>query len=86
MTNTEFKRGLQSELKAAGFGFKILKVDDMDCNTTILFDRAVSDELALWLMGRFTNGITTSPGTMGNLVILLTPKQARDLGIKGGKA
>lgn len=71
MTNTQFKNGLQSEMKAEGFSAKIKYFDAGNFNTVLTLNAAPSESLTLWLNRRFTNGVRVA----GDQVIINTPNE-----------
>lgn len=56
MKKQEFKKGLQAELKQAGFDCSILFVDENEkLQTVVKFDRFIDLKLKIYLNSRFSN-------------------------------
>lgn len=62
MTKSDYQKGLQAEIKAAGFTQKITTVRDTSAThnykTIIEFDKAIDHKLFDWLNTRFVHGVT----------------------------
>ena len=73
MTHAQMKKGLNAELKAAGFLNLITKVSEVEPNTCLRFFAPLNHELKQWLNNRFKYGIFDT-NTDHSIVFIKTPK------------
>jgi hypothetical protein len=74
MTSNQMKKGLNAEIKSAGFSNTIKEVSEVGVNTCLNFNFHVSPELKQWLNKRFIHGIYHID-TMQSFVVIKTPNQ-----------
>lgn len=77
MTNTQFKKGINSELKAAGMIQPLIKeVKETGVNTTLVFTGSLTMKLIKWLNDRFAYGISLNENDPST-VFINTPVQGK---------
>ena len=80
MTNNQFKKGINADLKAADMAeYSVKKVDVIGVNTVLYFDTVrmpINMRLLRWLNNRFQYGISTDR-TDRTMVYINTPLQGK---------